>query len=259
MLEDPALERARGVAGREPELAQPRGEPAVGLERLDLAAGAVEREHQRRDELLAQRIGRDQPAQDGDRLERPAERDERAGALLLRLRAQVLEPAPLGLRPVGVGEVAERRPAPQLERRVERRQRRLGGEPGRRAHALLEAVGVELVGRDREAVARALAHEQRGRRAAVPVRLQERAQVRHPDRERARRRVARDARPARLEQRVGRHGATGVDEQSRQDRALLRAGWGGAGGGPVDLDRAEDAEFHGLRTLRERRDAVNAP
>ena len=112
VLEDPALERARGVAGREPELAQPRGEPAVGLERLDLAAGAVEREHQRRHELLAQRIGRDQPAQHRHRLERPAERDEGAGALLLRLRAQVLEPAPLGLRPVGVGEVPERRPAP---------------------------------------------------------------------------------------------------------------------------------------------------
>ena len=259
VLEDPALERARGVAGREPELAQPRGEPAVGLERLDLAPGAVEREHQRRHELLAQRIGRDQPAQHRHRLERPAERDEGAGALLLRLRAQVLEPAPLGLRPVGVGEVPERRPAPQLERRVERRQRRVRREPGRRAHALLEAVGVELVGRDREPVARALAHEQRGRRAAVAVRLEERAQVRHPDRERARRGVARDAGPARLEQRVGRHGAPGVDEQPRQDRALLRAGWGGAGGGPVDLDRAEDAEFHGQRTLRERPHAVNAP
>ena len=104
------------LAGRQPELAQPRGEVAVGRERLDLAARAVEREHQRADELLAQRVGRDQPAQLGHRLQRPAELDERAGAPLLGLRAQVLEPADLGLRELRVGR--DRRTAARARARA---------------------------------------------------------------------------------------------------------------------------------------------
>ena len=142
------------------------------------------------------------------------------------------------------GEVAERRAAPQRERAVERVERRGGREPGGRADAALEAVRVDLLGRDREPVARAVADEQRGRRAAVAAGLQERAQVRHADGERARGDVARDALPGRLEQRVGRHGPAGVEQQPREDRALLRAGRGGARGRPGDLDRAEDAEVH---------------
>ena len=245
VLEDPALELARRVARGQPELAQPCGQPPVRLERLDLPAGAVEREHQRRDELLAQRVDRDQAAEHGDGLERAAERHERAGAALLRLRAQVLEPADLRLRPLRVGQVAERRPAPQRERAVERLQRGAGREPGRGVHAALEPVRVDLVGRDGEPVAGPLAHEQGGRRTAVAPGLQVGAQVGDADGQRARGGVARDALPGGLEQRVGRHGAPRVDEQPRQDGALLGAGGRGAGGRPVDLDRAEDAEVHG--------------
>ena len=246
-----------GVAGREAELAQLRGQPAVGLERLDLAPGAVEGEHQLRHQLLAQRVRRDQPPQHRDGLERAAERHERAGAGLLGLGAHLLEPAHLRLRPLGVGDVAERRPAPQGQRALERRQRLGGRRAGGGPDAALEAVRVELIGGDREPVARALADEQRGRRAAVAVRLQERAQVGHAHRERARGGVAGDVRPDGLEQLVCGHGAAGVDEQPREDRALLRAGGRGAGDGPVDLDRAEDAEVHGCGPYGSRRTAVN--
>ena len=127
MLEDPPLELARRRAGRQAELAQPRGQLAVGAERVDLAAGGVEREHQRADELLAQRVRGRQPAQLVDRLERPAELDQRACAGFLGLAAQVLEPAHLGPRELGVGEVAERRPAPERQRAVEQLQRGGGG------------------------------------------------------------------------------------------------------------------------------------
>ena len=258
MLEDPPLEAARRFAGREPELAQARHLVAVHGQRLDLAAGAVEGQHERAGQLLAQGVGRHEAAQLGHRLQRPAELDERPRARLLREAPQILQPPDLGLRPVLAAEVAERRAAPQRERGVERLERRAGRLGGGGAHRPLEALGVDLVGTDREPVAGAVADEQRRRGAAVAVGLEERAQVRDPDRERACRHVARHAAPGGIEQRVGRHGAARIEQEPREDGALLRAGRGRAGRWPGDLDRAEDAELHEL-TLRQRLRAVNDP
>ena len=138
---------------------------------------------------------------------------------------------------------------------VEQLQRGRGGQPGGRVHAALEAVRVDLLRRDLEPVAGAVADEQRGRRAAVAAGLQVRAQVRHADGERARRDLARHAFPARVQQRVRRHGAARVEQQPREDRALLRAGGRRPGGGAAHLDRAQDAEVHRARHYgsRERR------
>ena len=253
------LERARPLAGREAELDEVGREVAVGGERLDLPPDAVEGEHQRADELLAERVDRHEAAQLRHRLLRAAQRDERAGAALLGLAAQVLQPPDLRLGEVRAGEVRERAPAPQRERAVVGVQRRGGGEPGGRADAALEAVGVDLLGGDRQPVADAVADEQLRRRAAVAAGLEERAQVRDADRQRARGDLARDALPGRLEQRLGRHRAPGVEQEPREDRALLGAGRGGARGGPGDLDRAEDAEVHVGRDFTAARGAVNAP
>jgi hypothetical protein len=258
VLEDAPLERARSRARHQAQLAQAAGKLAVGGERLDLAASAVEREHQRADEILPQRVGGRQAAQLADRLERPAERDQRGGARLLGLGAEVLEPAHLGARELRVGEVAVRGAAPQRERAVEDAQRRGRGEPGGRVHAALEALGVDLVGSDLEPVARAVADQQRRWRATVAAGLEERAQVGHAHGERARRDLPRHAVPRRLQQRVRGHRAAGVQQQAREDRALLRAGRRRAGRGPGHLDRAEDAELH-CPTLREPAAAVNGP
>ena len=248
VVEDPALERARRGARREAELEQPPRELAVGRERLDLAPGREQRDHQRADELLAQRVGSHQPPQLGDRLQRPAELDERAGARPLRLAAQVLEPAHLGARELGVGEVAVRRPAPQRQAAVEHLQRGRGGQRGGRVHAAFEAVRVDLLRVDRQAVAGAVADEQRRRGAAVAAGLEVRAQVRHAHRERAGRDLAGDAVPARVQQRVRRHGAARVEQQPREDRPLLRARRRRPGGGAAHLDRAQDAEVHRAHT-----------
>ena len=115
--EDVALQLTRGGAGLEPELGEAGAEAAERFERLDLAAGAVEGQRVRADELLLVRLGRHQPLELGQRLVVAAELDQRADPALGRARPQLLEPADLGLGEVGVRDVAERRAAPEGERR----------------------------------------------------------------------------------------------------------------------------------------------
>ena len=267
LLEDPALERAHRLAGLQAQLAQARGELAVGGERLDLPAARVQGQHQRAGELLAERLVLEQAAQ--------RRGSPRAGGRARRARGRA-RPAPARGGPRGGGpppgrtraaaEVAVGRAAPERERALERGERLGGRERGRGADLLLEAVRVDLRRLDGEPVAGALADEQGGGRAALAARLQERAQVGDADGERARGDLARDVVPARVEQRVGRHGAARVDQQPREDRALLGARRRQRGRRAVDLDRAQDPELHAskrngrvVRALTLRRDEPPHP
>jgi hypothetical protein len=56
--------------------------------------------------------------------------------------------------------------------------------------------------------------------------------------------------PCRLEQRVGRDRATGVEQQAREHHALLGSGRRGRPAVEDDVDRAKNAEPHGT-TLRQ--------
>ena len=258
MFEDPSLQLARRRAGRQAELEQPRGQVAVGAERFDLAAGGVEREHQRADELLAQRVRGHQAPQLVDRLARPAELDQRACAGFLGLAAQVLEPPHLGPRELGVGEVAERWPAPERERAVEQLQRGGGGERGRPAQALLEALRVDLLGRDREPVAGAVANQQRGWRAAIAAGLEERAQVGHPHGQRASGHLARHvphAASSSASAETVRPGAS--NRRARMTRSFAPGG-DGLGDGPA-TSIVPSTRNSMRRTLRQPEEAVNAP
>ena len=112
MLEPPQL-----AARLEPELARqlaPRR--PVGLQRLGLARRAVQREHQLAAQPLAQRVLGDQRLELADELRVPAGGEVGVDALLERREPQLLQPRALGLRERLVGEVGERRPAPQRER-----------------------------------------------------------------------------------------------------------------------------------------------
>ena len=106
MHEDAVLELARGGAGLEPQLGQAGPERPQGVERLDLAAGAVERQRVVADELLLEWLGGDQPLQLGQGVLVAPELDEGADAALGGAGPQLLQPADLGLREVGVGDVA---------------------------------------------------------------------------------------------------------------------------------------------------------
>ena len=242
LLEDAPLQPPRGLPGLQAQLAQLRRERAVGGQRVDLAAGGVERQHQPADELLAQRLALHQALEVGHGLPGAAERHERGRAALLGPAVELLEPPDLVLGELGAGQLGVGRPAPQGERAVVGLERGRGRAVGGAADLLLEAQGVDLARPDGEPVAVALAHEQRRGRPALAPRLQERAEVGDPHAQRARGGLALDALPGRLEQRVGRHRMARVDEQPRQDRPLLGA-WRGAGeAGADDLDPAEDVK-----------------
>ena len=84
-------------AGLEPELLDERGAgAAVGVERLGLAAGAVEGEHQVGVQALAVRVLGDQRLQLGDHGAVAAEREVELQPVLERGQAQAVEPRALG-------------------------------------------------------------------------------------------------------------------------------------------------------------------
>ena len=244
MDEDVPFELARGGARLEPELGEPGAERPQRVERLDLAAGAVEGQRVGAHELLLQRLGGDQPLQLRQRLLVAAELDERAHPAFGGARPQLLQPADLGLGEVGVGDVAERRAAPQGERFVvgdegglRRLLRGVGDQP-------LEPHGVDLVEVGGEPVAGAVAHEHRGRGAGRAAGLEEGAQVGEADGERARCGLGVGLRPGGLDQGVGGHDARGLQQQPSEDRPLLDAGRRGRVSVVDDLEWPQDPKLH---------------
>src|SRR5207244_2519456 len=109
----------------------------VRLERLCLAAGAVEGEHQLSARPLPERILGDERLQLRHELRVQAERELRLEPLLERRHAQLLEPGNLILGEAFVAEVGERRPAEEAERLAQLLELTPWGKP-------LEALQVEL-------------------------------------------------------------------------------------------------------------------
>ena len=122
----------------------------VHLERLGLATGLVEREHQLAAQSLAERMLGHELLELADQLGAPAGSEVGVDPLLQRLQAQFLQPRDLLLRKRLVAELVEGRPLPQGERCAQR----LGvaGRPSFVEQAL-EHLDVELVGLDAQDVA----------------------------------------------------------------------------------------------------------
>ena len=97
-----------------------RARVAVGLERLGLAPGAVQREHPLRVQPLAQRVLGDERLELADHLGVPAGREVGVDRHLGRAQPQLLEPADLGGGERLVGDVGQRLAAPQRERLARR-------------------------------------------------------------------------------------------------------------------------------------------
>ena len=129
--------------GLETEVVQRRAGLAVGGERVGLPARAVEGEHVLGAEALAVRVIRDERVQLGGRCCVEAVCEVEVETRLERAEAGVVQARGFGLREGLVREVGERGAAPERERppRVMR-----GEQP-------LEALGVELIGRDADEVA----------------------------------------------------------------------------------------------------------
>ena len=108
------------LARLDPELLGERAPRlVVGLERLGVAARAVEGEHQLATRSLAQRLLGDQGFELRNHGVDIAQRELRLGALLAHCQHELFERGQRGIRERSLGEVVERRPAPQRERLVE--------------------------------------------------------------------------------------------------------------------------------------------
>ena len=215
----------------------------VGLERVGLAVGAVEGEHQLGPETLPVRVLVDERLELPDHLAVAAEHELRLDQPFERDGMQLVEPGGLALRERLVGEVGQRRAAPQRERLLEGRHRGLRASrvelgPGLR-HEPLEPVRVELLGVELELVA-VVARDDHVRGPASE-RLPEPGDV-HLQRLGGRRR--RVLAPQLVDHAIGAERLVRVQQEQREHGSALAAAQRDALASFESLERAEDAEVH---------------
>ncbi len=217
LAQDCPLELPQGRAGLDAELVREHSPRLpVGVERLLLSAVAIERDDLLFAEALPERMLCDEPGQLVEQPPVAAERELGVVSELERAQPAVVElgrPCPDRL----LGEIRERRPAPQREGRPQLL-RRLGGVTRleRRASALerpLEALEVELVRLEHDPI-------------AVPVRLDPAAAERLPqpvdvDLKRRERRPGRSLAPDGVHEPLPRDDRAAREQQLRQHGTLL--------------------------------------
>ena len=247
LLQDPGLELLERGRGLEAErLDQGRASRAELLERLGLAAGAVERDHQLAAQALVQRVFRDELLELWDESGAAPELELRFQALLRDRQAQVAQALDDRPRERLEHEICERLATPYGERvpvephgllgvtGCERRTRCLG--------APFEVLEIECVRCDHDAVAGWSRLDHRARRTRSAIRLQQCSQLRdlpvHLRDGADRRRLAVQL----VGEAVDRHDPIRVEQQDRQHRTLPRATKADRPGRRIGLERAEDAE-----------------
>ncbi len=143
---------------------EPLAERGEGAKSLGGSAAPVQRQHQRGDEPLAQRMLTDQALQLGDELAGQPQPQVGFDRSLGRLQAELLETGDLGLGPRLVGELLEGVTPPQGEAVAKHRRgrRRIGlGDEPRLGNAPLEPSDIGVVAVDRHHVARASGQQNR--------------------------------------------------------------------------------------------------
>ena len=238
LLEDRVLELLEAGARLEPQLVRqhaPRA--AVGLERLSLARRAVQRQHQLAPQPLAQRVLGHQRLELTDEPRMAPRGQLGVHARLEGLEPQLLDAGDLGLRERLIGEVAERRAAPQIQRLTQLARRPLGVGHARLADQAFEACHVKLGAVDAQDVARRTRHQ-----AALPEHL---AQPRHVELDALGRGRRRRRAPEIVEQAVDRDDLVGVQQKHRQQRPLLPAADHQHAIALEHLQWAQKPEFHG--------------
>ena len=124
----------------------------MGGERLGAAVAAGEREHQLASQPLTRRVLGDERRELADELGMTAERELGVDSVLERCEAQLLEPRACGLGEALVGEVRERRAAPERERLAQLRRRVRECGLSRVPQQRLEPVEVDLILLDLEQI-----------------------------------------------------------------------------------------------------------
>jgi hypothetical protein len=229
----------------------------VGGQRVGLPAGAVEREHQPRVQPLPQGVGSGQRLQLPEDVGVPAGRQFQVDDLFARRQLQLGQPRRLRRGPARIGELRQRRAAPQRQA--------LPVQPrsGRRIRAACplyemgEADGVDALRIDVEQIAGPAGDDQRSVDAGG---TESAAQLGHPHLQRVGR-VAREVlAPQCVDQRRDGDHPAGSQRQHRQHLPFPAPGQGPEL--PIDdhLDRAEDADLHAAPLpLGRCRDADSVP
>ena len=189
----------------------------VDLERLCLAAGTVEGEHQLPSKALLQWVTRDKRLQLADQVVLQAERKIGVDPFNQSAQAKLLQPPDLVESERLIGEVGQRRAAPQSERVAQERRgpRRVACRlsPLPLVETLLEAVNVQLASLNVECVTSRLGPQ--------TVVAQCATQLRDVVLEDLRRRRGRPLTPKLVDQSVRRERLVRMDQQERQQRTLL--------------------------------------
>ncbi len=221
-----------------------------GAQGVGLTPGAVEREHQRSPQPLAQRMRRDQSLQLGRGVLRPARRQHRLDVPFQAHLPQLHQPRPVGLhRRPAVTQVGVRLAAPQVQRpeqRVVGVARPSGVEQSLPVREqTLEPEHVELVGADRDQVTGRAGQQPDGRGPGGAVGFEQPAQLGDVGLQGAGGGRGWLARPQRLVDPVLCDDPAVVGEQQRQQRPQLRAAGIDLGAvGRDDLQRLQHAELH---------------
>ena len=238
---DRLLEPLQSLARVEAELvAQRRARFLHHGERVRLATGPVQGEHQQLAQPLAQRVVADERLQLGDRLAVSTDREVGLQAMLERDEAQRFQPADLVARERLVAEVRQRRAAPQRERAAQHLARLGRGPSGKQLPALvqqpLEPLQIERAVLDPHQVAE---------RPRLDHPIAERLpQLRHVHLQRLDRSRGRLLIPQRINEPLRRHRLARVQQQDRKQRALLRRPQLELGPVLPDRQRTENPEFH---------------
>jgi hypothetical protein len=239
--QDRLLEALQSLARIEAELvAQRRARFLHHDERVRLATGPVQGEHQQLAQPLAQRVLADQHLQLGDRLAVSTDRKVGLQTMLERHKAQRFQPADLVLRERLVAEVRQRRTAPQRERAAQHLARLSRGPSGKQLPALvqqpLKPLQIERAVLDPHQVAARS-------RLDHPI-TQRLPQVRHVHLQPLNRSRGRLLIPQRINEPLRRHRLARVQQQDRKQRALLRRPQLELGPVLPDRQRTENPELH---------------
>ena len=240
VLQDPLVQRGQVRRRIDAELV---GQDLAGaLERgqgVALAARPVERDHQLAPHALSQRVMAEQRFGVADRSRMFAAGQEGFEPVFLGHQPELVEPRGLTGQRGFVGEVGERRTAPQTERLLQDRDgRRRVGRAGLScvAEQRLEPIGVELVGADLQPVA--------GRPALDPLGAERLAEMRDVGLQGVPRRLRRFVAPQFVDQGRRRDRVVRTEDQVQQHRALLGATQHDRPVVDVDLERPEHLESH---------------
>jgi hypothetical protein len=234
-----ALERRTGLDAQFPD--EQLAGLLVGRERVGLASGPVEGEHELAAKALAVRMAGDEGFELGDEVAAVPELQLGIDSLLDRLQAQLVEPGDLRLREGLEAEVGERLPPPEVEC-LPQSHRSPGGistrpELAAGLHELLEAVEIELTGGELDEIARST-----GANTLGAERLTQPGDV---DLERLPRGLGRALSPELVDQALGADDLVGVQEQDRQRRSLLAGAERDLAVAVLpNLERPEDPELH---------------